>query len=498
MLHLRIVATKSSGNSYFKRLNESLLQIFRGGKAMILKRHSQIKNTNEVWTWENHYARHVNPKLMTELLQKAVPVLEHVHWEVTEVRQGFAETLLPLSSESTNQHGTHQAALIALSADYTGGLALASLLTGIPLAGIHRCDETESASLWLADMSLRFKAPSTGHLIARCQVPQSSSKRITSRYFSGKKVFVTLPVEFYSNGELVAEAAMKYFVQPSIQLSTSSSSTNASPIFHAKLKASARMIAGVRALPPKNRQIRLDCPHTANAATEHGHLLAKRLESVLPQLPDMVHARTKHGDQTIESIAGLKQVVLLGAGLDMRPYRLHARVKNVRWFELDLPPMIEERNRVISLLKKPPRAFRRSIAMDLTTDSIDDLLLAHPDFDPKAPTLIIYEGCSMYFDADLNHKILAACARVMQHPESRLWCDIVDESVIHGENQTQPVLEFLDGMDELGEKFIFGHSNPEVFLKQAGLSRATVVSCAEVLGEDQTVYDQYRFLVAGK
>lgn len=471
---------------------------FSGGKAMILKRHSAVKNTNEVWTWENHYARHVNPKLMTELLRKAVPVLEHVQWEVTEVRQGFTETLLPLASESTNQHGTHQAALIALSADYTGGLALASLLTGIPLAGIHRCDEDESASLWLADMSLRFKAPSTGHLHARCQVPESLSQRITTRYFGGKKVFVTLPVEFYSNDELVAEAAMKYFIQPSIQLSTSSSSGNSSPIFHAKLKASARMIAGVRALPPKNRHIRLDCPHTAGAATEHGHLLAKRLESVLPQLPDMVHARTQHGDETIESVHGLKQVVLLGAGLDMRPYRLHSRVNDVRWFELDLPPMIEERNRVISLLKNPPRANRRSIAMDLTSDRIDELLLKHPDFDPAVPTLFIYEGCSMYFDAELNRKILAACANIMRHRDSRIWCDLVDETIISGENQAQPVIDFLSGMDELGEKFIFGHSEPEHYLRQAGLSRVKSVSCAEVLGEDQTVYEQYRFVVAGR
>ena len=71
--------------------------------------------------WEDDYRSRMNPQLLTELLHAAVPVLKHVGWFVREVRDGAAASCLPLNEESTNQHGTHQAALLMLAADYTGG-----------------------------------------------------------------------------------------------------------------------------------------------------------------------------------------------------------------------------------------------------------------------------------------------------------------------------------------------------------------------------------------
>ncbi|MFN3192658.1 MAG: SAM-dependent methyltransferase [Aureliella sp.] len=463
---------------------------------MILRRNNSNSESALISNWNDHYARHVNPELMTRLLRTAVPVLEEMKWIVTEVAEGYAASVLPLAKESTNQHGTHQAALIALSADYTGGLALATLLTGVPLAGIHKCSDEDSASLWLADMSVRFRAPSTGHLKAECRVEPKLAEKITNRYFSGKRVFVTLPVAFSSNGEVVADAEMKYFAQPSKQLSGESDRGSDSPIYKAKLKASARMIAGVRAQAPRQRHIRIDCPHTALAATEHGHLLASRLSAALPHLPDMVHARTRHGDQTIRSIPGLAQVVIIGSGLDMRPYRLYSDASLITWFELDLPVMLEERHRVISLLQNPPPSRRRPIAMDLRSDRIDELLLRHPDFDPTKPTLVIYEGCSMYFDSESNRRVLKECRELLQHSQSRLWCDIVGLDVVEGNGQFPEVERFLAGMDELGEKFIFGHDEPAEFLREIGLDCAESTTCSEFLGECDAVYDLYRFNVA--
>ncbi|HIK91939.1 MAG TPA: hypothetical protein EYG03_08155 [Planctomycetes bacterium] len=78
-------------------------------------------------TWEQDYEQRVNPKLMTGLLRSSIPVLEHSDWRIEKVEDGFCQSVLPLNSPTTNQHGTHQAALISLSADYTGGLALESL-----------------------------------------------------------------------------------------------------------------------------------------------------------------------------------------------------------------------------------------------------------------------------------------------------------------------------------------------------------------------------------
>lgn len=126
-------------------------------------------------TWEEDYAERMNPNLMTGLLHDAIPVLKSVNWQVAEVAEGECVSQLPLSYESTNQHGTHQAALISLSADYTGGIALASLLRGVPFAGVHRYVGEESAALWLAAMNVRYLSPSTGHLTGTCKVPRRIS-----------------------------------------------------------------------------------------------------------------------------------------------------------------------------------------------------------------------------------------------------------------------------------------------------------------------------------
>ena len=136
-------------------------------------------------SWEQDYDSRVNPQLMTTLLRTAIPVLDHSGWYIEEVEEGFCQSVLPLNCPTTNQHGTHQAALISLSADYTGGLALATLLRGVPLAGIHRCQEDESASLWLAAMNVKYRNPSSGHLTGVCRISDEQADRICSRYFSG-------------------------------------------------------------------------------------------------------------------------------------------------------------------------------------------------------------------------------------------------------------------------------------------------------------------------
>ncbi|MCB1643649.1 MAG: SAM-dependent methyltransferase [Xanthomonadales bacterium] len=445
-------------------------------------------------TWEEDYRDRVNPQLMTILLHKAIPVLQAVQWRVTRVDEGLCMSELPICSASTNQHGTHQAALISLSADYTGGLALASLLRGIPLAGVHRCTDENSASMWLAAMDVRYGMPSTGHLRACCRIPEDMARLVCERYFAGKRVLATLPVTFTANGDLVAEAEMKYFAQPSIQLRPTAKNSRVSPLFKHRLNASARMIAGLRASSDTGR-FRIDAAYDRQAAGPHGELLARRLKGILPQLQTMVSSRTRHGDETLASVPGLRQVVILGAGLDMRPFRLFGALDNPLFFELDLPEMLEERARVISMMEDPPLAARRMIAADFTRHAVDELLLNHCDFDPRLPTCVIYEGCSMYFDQAQNDAILSAIARVLQHPDSCLWSDWVRESVVSGAVGNPAIARFLEGMDELGERFIFGCDHPDRLLEDH-LADTDLISVQQYLEAEDPVFATYQFAVS--
>ncbi|KLU01904.1 hypothetical protein RISK_006088 [Rhodopirellula islandica] len=450
-----------------------------------------------VVSWEEDYAQRVNPQLMTELLHNAIPVLKAVQWKVTSVGEGSCESVLPLTKASTNQHGTHQAALISLSADYTGGLALTTLLRGVPLAGIHRCTDEESASLWLAAMDVKYRNPSTGHLTATCDIPANIARTVQQRYFGGKRILVTLPVVFTSNGELVAEAEMRYFAQPSIQLKPTKTNPRISPIFKQKLKASARMIAGLRA-SSESKNIRVDQSHERQAAGPHGELLANRLNGVLPQLKDMVLARTRHIDETLRSVDGLEQVIILGVGLDMRPFRLSKELGDPTFFELDLPEMLEERNRVTSEMKSDGDIKRHCMAADFKVDQISELLSKNAEFDPTRPTAVVFEGCSMYFTKDENQQILRDIATLLQHPGSLVWCDLVRENVVEGTVPSPDIKKFTDGMEELGERFIFGSNSPTDFFLTCGLPQTKSTTVGEFLRSDDPVLATYQFAVGFK
>ena len=440
------------------------------------------------------YDERINPDLMNGLLYRAVPVLGHCGWKITKVAHGFTETVLPLNAETTNQHGTHQAALISLSADYTGGMALTTLLTGVPLSGIHKCQPENAASLWLAAMDVKYVSPSTGHLIGTCTIDEKTKKKIIDRYFQGKRVLVSLPIEFHSNGQKVAQAVLKYFAQPTIQLLSNSDKPSA--LFQQKIKASARMIAGVRASEEANPKIRVDCPHASTAAGPHGALLAKKLRSALPQLTDMVLARTEHIDQTIREMPGLEQVVMLGAGLDMRPFRFGNRTPELSFFEVDLPEMLLERERVVQELDEANRDIKRyPVGADFLKDDVAARILAQTPFDPKLKTLFIYEGCSMYFSLEENTRLLQNIWKLAGHDESQIWCDVVTESVVKGETNRPEITEFLKRMGDLGESFVFGYDRPDDLLKSIGCSSATVTSCQNFLKTEEPIFDVYQFCV---
>ncbi len=462
------------------------------GEMMIVSQHSQ-----STISWAQDYDARVNPTLMTRLLHEAIPVLQWTGWRVLEVEEGGCITELPLNHATTNQHGTHQAALLSLSADYTGGLALATLLRGVPFAGVHPCNEDNSAALWLAAMDVRYKCPSTGHVTATCKIAAETAEMVRQRYFAGKRVLVTLPIIFRSNNEVVAEAEMKYFAQPSIQLKPTREKPAINPLFKHKLKASARMIAGLRASADEGF-VRLDNAHERHAAGPHGELLAKRLQGILPHLQHTVAARTRHIDETLLAIPGLKQVVLMGAGLDMRPFRLFNQLDRPTFFEVDLPEMLEERTRVISQLQDRPVVQRRMVAADFKVDDLAQVLLKHPDFNPHVPTAIVYEGCSMYFSRQENQEILTLLSQLLQHPDSRLWSDMVTPDVVDGTTQVEEIVAFVDGMEQLGEKFVFGCSDPTAFLSDCGYRSASVTTAQEYLDSRDPTYSAYRFVVARK
>lgn len=108
--------------------------------------------------------------------------------------------------------------------------------------------------------------------------------------------------------------------------------------------------------------------------------------------------RTKYFDAYFEraAAAGVRQVVILAAGLDSRAYRL-PWPDGTTVFELDQPQVLDFKRQVLAEHGAQPRAERRAIAVDLRDDWSQ--ALRDNGFDPDQPSAWIAEGLLIYLPA---------------------------------------------------------------------------------------------------
>lgn len=113
-------------------------------------------------------------------------------------------------------------------------------------------------------------------------------------------------------------------------------------------------------------------------------------------------ARTKYFDAYFAAAAdaGVRQIVLLAAGLDSRAYRLDWPA-DTKVYELDQPQVLEFKRRVLADVE--PRADRREVAVDLREDWPGALTDA--GFDPALPSAWIAEGLLIYLPAAAQQQL---------------------------------------------------------------------------------------------
>jgi methyltransferase (TIGR00027 family) len=447
--------------------------------------------------WEDGRKFRYDSAALTNLLRGQVPVLDYVKWGFESIEQGQTLSVLPLISSATNQHCTHQAALLFLAADYTGGIALASLFPDWPLIGIHPIMPSEkSMSLWLAKGEIKYLRPSVGRLEIAASVDTDRHARIRNRCAQGKTILETVTVRFRNGSVDVAEANMTYFGRASDKLRGDSASPDKINIlFEHKIISSAELIAGVRA---RESGRLFDDPFAARMAGEHGVALAARFCEKMPQLGGMVAARTRHLDQQIQEFIrnGGRDLVLVGAGYDMRPFRLNLP-GGMRVYELDLPPMLADRQRRIERLgiREPEHVTRVRVPIDLRETSLVNAL--KDVMDVTSPIFIAWEGMTMYFEEPEVRMMLAGMAPLLTNNRSRLWFDVVDRRAVV-EPEIFPELQaFMSGMQMLGEPFVFGVDSPQEYLESNGLTcHQCVPSDLFLRDTPDPVYSIYHFCTA--
>lgn len=181
-------------------------------------------------------------------------------------------------------------------------------------------------------------------------------------------------------------------------MSTDNAGSKRSASRSAALVAACRMLEGER--PDHDRLF--DDPF-ARMVVDDGAVEAAGAD---PALQNVIRLRTRYIDAAVERFAAANaghrpQVLLLGAGLDARAYRLRI---DAAFFEVDFPETLDLKAELLA--EELPAALRVAVPVDLAKRGFVDPLV-EAGFDRDAPTIVVWEGVSMYLDPDTADGVVA-------------------------------------------------------------------------------------------
>jgi methyltransferase (TIGR00027 family) len=228
------------------------------------------------------------------------------------------------------------------------------------------------------------------------------------------------------------------------------------------LQATAHWTAAARAEESKRSDSLFVDPWAAALAGPEGmSWLARRTpDGALPMV-----LRTRYFDDWLGSITardGIRQIVLMAAGLDTRAYRLRWP-DGTRLFELDREAVLRDKAGVLGAAGAVPTCVRQAVEADLTRTWADALLAA--GFDRVQPSGWLLEGLLFYLVNEDIVRLLDEVTR-LAGPGSRLGFDVINGAVLTSP-WTRPWVEM---QAEAGAPWIGTLEDPERFLADRGWS----------------------------
>jgi methyltransferase (TIGR00027 family) len=127
------------------------------------------------------------------------------------------------------------------------------------------------------------------------------------------------------------------------------------------------------------------------------------------RLTEWVGVRTRFLDDVVRSACaqGCRQVVILGAGLDARAFRLEFP-EGTRLWELDLAGVLSFKEMVVQAEAWVPRCERTTVEIDLSEDWGG--MLQDAGFDARAQVVWVAEGLLAYLSAEVRDALIVTTA----------------------------------------------------------------------------------------
>ena len=216
--------------------------------------------------------------------------------------------------------------------------------------------------------------------------------------------------------------------------------------------------------------------HPINRAVDQDPRISVQDPENLP-LIRLNDIRTRFIDDHLQQavFAGITQVVILGAGLDTRPYRFRALLEKAKVIEIDARAMQEmKKRRVHDIFGVPPPNVTYAPA-DIDREKLGDVL-RQSGFRSSEKAFFIWEGGSMHHAEPVVLSVLRAIAQSASG--SRLVMDFAyEDDVAHAAKDPNSPQQRYDAA--WGEPWLFGAPREaEAFFRGLGLEPQELLPAA--------------------
>jgi len=223
----------------------------------------------------------------------------------------------------------------------------------------------------------------------------------------------------------------------------------------------ARWIAAVRERESARPDRLFDDPWAGALAGDPGRLTMEASERASGGRNDFIPIRTRFFEDLISNQSAMAdQVVLLGAGLDTRAFRLHLP-PHLDWFEVDRADLLAEKDTALAAAGARPRCRRRPVAADLASEWEPALLGA--GFRRGERTLWIAEGLFFYLTPQTVARLLRATV-ALSGAGSAIAADVSGSGLL----RLPGMVRHLEALEARGAPAPFCTDDPGALFLSAG------------------------------
>ena len=245
-----------------------------------------------------------------------------------------------------------------------------------------------------------------------------------------------------------------------------------------EIGATAFVIASIRAMERDQQHPLFNDPYAEWFSNEHALAAARQLDAVFPPSTTMVRFRTRYFSRFVQrGIAdGARQVILLGCGFDMRAHLFGD--DDVSFFEVDQEAVLLFKRATLERhgIRQPPSLLANYLETDVPGG------LADHGFDSDAPTLMVWEGNTMYLPPESIMPFLNRLSDAV--PSFRIAFDYFSVDLQDRDFETEEDRRRLEGVERaMGASFPTGFPDLAVFEAETPLRVAESGSFA-ALAED--------------